>query len=82
MEFPTAWLLPVLRDNLTDTELAAFVKVFLPTAQKLHAHSLAAKDRGEELKAVTYGTLAAQVGLSIWHDKHCMGRGTRRDAHW
>lgn len=34
-EFPRSWLLPVIRDNLSDTELAFFTTYFLPLAAKL-----------------------------------------------
>jgi len=35
LEFPRSWLLPVIRDNVQETELAFFTAYFLPLAAKL-----------------------------------------------
>ncbi|KAG1655520.1 RRP12-like protein [Nymphon striatum] len=52
--FPRSWLLPVLRDNIQETELSYFSSYFVPLAKQIHA-------RGEELKKenkiVEYKTL-------------------------
>ena len=34
-DFPRSWLLPVLRENVINTELAFFVEEFLPLAEKM-----------------------------------------------
>lgn len=34
-EFPRAWLLPVMKDNIKDTELKYFFDVLLPLAAEL-----------------------------------------------
>jgi len=35
LDFPRSWLLPVIRDNVQETELAFFTSYFLPLAVKL-----------------------------------------------
>ena len=36
-EFTNSWLLPILRENISHTELCFFIEYFLPLAQKCHA---------------------------------------------
>ena len=35
LDFPRSWLLPVIRDNVMETELGFFTSYFLPLAARL-----------------------------------------------
>ncbi|RUS76379.1 hypothetical protein EGW08_015859 [Elysia chlorotica] len=60
-EFPRGWLLPVIRDNVTHTELGFFTSYFLPLAAKL-------KKKAEEYadKSVAQSKAYDALQLQIW----------------
>ncbi|XP_064631172.1 RRP12-like protein isoform X2 [Lineus longissimus] len=60
-EFPRGWLLPVLRDNIKETELAFFTSYFLPLSAKLRTRSAALRSEGQIMKAKLYETLQNQI---------------------
>ena len=60
-EFPRSWLLPVLRDNIRETELGFFTSYFLPLAAKLRSRAAVLRDEGQVMKAKLYETLQVQI---------------------
>ncbi|GFR68565.1 ribosomal RNA processing 12 homolog [Elysia marginata] len=60
-EFPRGWLLPVIRDNVTHTELGFFTSYFLPLAAKL-------KKTAEECadKSIAQSKAYDALQLQIW----------------
>lgn len=60
-DFPRSWLVPVIRDNVCNTELQFFTKYFLPLAANLKIKSLELKQNGREVEAKTYDVLQAQL---------------------
>ncbi|XP_074641768.1 RRP12-like protein isoform X2 [Tubulanus polymorphus] len=65
IDFPRSWLLPVLRNNIRNTELAFFISYFLPLAARIRARSTALEqgDRNAESKA--YKTIQYQIWLLL-----------------
>ncbi|XP_077992398.1 RRP12-like protein [Glandiceps talaboti] len=60
-DFPRSWLIPVLRDNIRQTELQFFIKYFLPLASKLKTKSLELLQSGQMVESKTYDILQSQV---------------------
>ena len=60
-EFPTAWLLPVLKSAVSSSQLELFGRQFVPLASHLLAVSERARQEGKGLVATTYQTLYMQV---------------------
>ncbi|KAJ7336526.1 pre-rRNA processing protein [Desmophyllum pertusum] len=48
--FPRSWLLPVLKDNVRDTELKYFFDVMLPLSANLRTKALSLKEEGKPLR--------------------------------
>nr|XP_006820689.1 PREDICTED: RRP12-like protein-like [Saccoglossus kowalevskii] len=59
--FPRSWLLPVLRDNIRETELQFFIQFFLPLAAKLKKKSLEHEQSGRMIESKTYNILQSQI---------------------
>ncbi|XP_041369339.1 RRP12-like protein [Gigantopelta aegis] len=60
LEFPRSWLIPVLRDNIRETELGFFTSYFLPLAAAFRQKALQCPD-GQSVAAKTYDTLQQQI---------------------
>nr|CAG4643695.1 EOG090X00E0 [Lepidurus arcticus] len=60
-DFPRSWLLPVLRENITHTELTYFIDYFLPLAESCRARSVRFAKEGNPVGAKTYDLLQRQV---------------------
>lgn len=60
-DFPRSWLIPVMRDNVANTELQFFTKYFLPLAAKLRTRSLELTEEGKKVEAKTYDVLQSQI---------------------
>ncbi|XP_052226276.1 RRP12-like protein isoform X6 [Dreissena polymorpha] len=61
LDFPRSWLLPVIRDNVQETELGFFTSYFLPLAAKLRLRSLELSDQQNIVASKTYETLQLQI---------------------
>ncbi|XP_052773393.1 RRP12-like protein [Mya arenaria] len=61
LDFPRSWLLPVIRDNVQETELAFFTSYFLPLAAKLRLRSLELADQQNVVASKTYEALQLQM---------------------
>jgi len=59
--FPRSWLLPVLKDNIRDTELKYFFDVMLPLAANLRTKATSLKEAGKLLESKLYDTLQLQI---------------------
>lgn len=59
--FPRSWLLPVLKDNIKDTELKYFFEVLLPLSADLRAKAANLKEAGKLLESKVYDTLQLQI---------------------
>ncbi|XP_061180059.1 RRP12-like protein isoform X1 [Saccostrea echinata] len=59
--FPRSWLLPVIRDNVCNTELGFFTIYFLPLAAKLRQRSLEAESTGNQVVCKSYDALQRQI---------------------
>jgi len=60
-EFPRSWLLPVMRENIQNTELAFFKSYFLPLAAACKARSNQAKREDNLAVAKPYDVLVSQI---------------------
>ncbi|NP_001075884.1 RRP12-like protein [Xenopus tropicalis] len=60
-DFPRSWLVPVIRDNVKNTELGFFTKYFLPLAAKLKNRAADLSQDGRNLEAKIYDTLQWQI---------------------
>nr|CAG4640604.1 EOG090X00E0 [Eulimnadia texana] len=70
-DFPRSWLLPILRENLSHTELAFFVEYFLPLAQSCHSRSLKCRAAKDLIGERTFDLLQRQIwGLLPGFCKH------------
>ena len=65
LDFPRSWLLPVLRENIQNTELSFFIDYFYPLAEscRLRSHRCLNKDdrKGEKI----YSVLEHQIWLLL-----------------
>ncbi|XP_073238782.1 RRP12-like protein isoform X1 [Porites lutea] len=59
--FPRSWLLPVLKDNVKDTELKYFFDVMLPLSANLRTKAISLRDAGKLLESKVYDTLQLQI---------------------
>ncbi|XP_048746321.2 RRP12-like protein isoform X2 [Ostrea edulis] len=59
--FPRSWLIPVIRDNVCDTELGFFTTYFLPLAAKLKQRSLEAVSTDNQVVCKSYDALQRQI---------------------
>ncbi|RDD41937.1 RRP12-like protein [Trichoplax sp. H2] len=59
--FPRSWMIPLLRDNICNTELAYFQDTMLPLAVMMKQKSMEYKNNGHELQATVYKTLFIQI---------------------
>ncbi|KAK3094601.1 hypothetical protein FSP39_003915 [Pinctada imbricata] len=59
--FPRSWILPVIRDNVTNTELGFFVSYFLPLAAKFRQRVVEAQQCSNVVLAKSYESLQLQV---------------------
>ena len=60
-DFPRSWLIPVIRDNVTNTSLAYFNSYFLPLATKLRNQSLEYSYGGRSVEGKSYDALQDQI---------------------
>jgi len=60
-EFKSSWLLPVLRDNIKNTELGFFSEYFLPLAAKCLDRSIKSGQMGDKVGQKTYEVLTYQI---------------------
>ena len=60
-EFRSSWLLPVLRENIKNTELAFFSEYFLPLAAKCFDRSHACAAQQDLIGQKAYEALTYQV---------------------
>nr|CAG4645337.1 EOG090X00E0 [Lynceus sp. MCZ IZ 141354] len=60
-EFKNSYLLPILRENITNTELQYFIDYFLPLAQNLHLKSSNCFKSNDTVGAKTYDLLQKQI---------------------
>uniref|UniRef100_A0A8W8IIZ2 RRP12 HEAT domain-containing protein n=1 Tax=Magallana gigas TaxID=29159 RepID=A0A8W8IIZ2_MAGGI len=58
--FPHGWLIPVIRNNVGNTELGFFTTYFLPLAAKLKERSLEAKSTGNQVVCKSYDALQSE----------------------
>ncbi|GAA6107350.1 RRP12-like protein [Tachysurus ichikawai] len=61
LEFPRSWLIPVIRDNVKNTQLAYFSSYFLPLASTLKHRAKELEKTGQKLVAKVYHTLQLQI---------------------
>lgn len=61
LEFPRSWLVPVIRDNVKNTQLAFFSSYFLPLAATLRQKAEQLEQTGQGLQAKVYQTLQLQI---------------------
>ncbi|CAG5119515.1 unnamed protein product [Candidula unifasciata] len=61
LEFPRAWLLPVIRDNITHTELGFFTSYFLPLAARFKNIAEVSARNNQIAKSKAYETLQLQI---------------------
>ncbi|KAL5020867.1 hypothetical protein ScPMuIL_000022 [Solemya velum] len=59
--FPRSWLLPLLRDNIQETELDFFTSYFLPLAARLRQRAQQLVKEENLALAETYDTLQSQI---------------------
>lgn len=59
--FPRSWLLPVLKDNVKDTELKYFFDVMLPLSANLRTKAISLREAGKLLESKVYDTLQLQI---------------------
>ncbi|XP_022336615.2 RRP12-like protein isoform X1 [Crassostrea virginica] len=59
--FPRSWLIPVIRDNVGNTELGFYTTYFLPLAAKLKKRSLEAESTGNQVVSKSYEALQRQI---------------------
>lgn len=56
-----SWMLPLLRDNISHTELSHFVSYFLPIAFQLETTSESLRQKGDTTNASILATLQDQI---------------------
>ncbi|UJR27399.1 hypothetical protein I4U23_008689 [Adineta vaga] len=61
VQLEQSWLLPLLRDNITHTELAHFVSYFLPIAFQLQTTADNLREKGDSTNATVLSTLQDQL---------------------
>ncbi|XP_060581938.1 RRP12-like protein [Ruditapes philippinarum] len=61
LDFPRSWLLPVIRDNVQETDLSFFTSYFLPLAAKLRQRALELSDQQNIVASKTYEALQLQI---------------------
>lgn len=61
LDFPRSWLIPVIRDNVKNTQLAYFASYFLPLASVLKQRADEMEKSGQKLVANVYQTLQLQI---------------------
>ncbi|KAK3582767.1 hypothetical protein CHS0354_015294 [Potamilus streckersoni] len=61
LDFPRSWLLPVLHDNIMETELDFFISYFLPLAARLRQITVQYSREENIVAAKTYETLQLQI---------------------
>ena len=61
LEFKSSWLLPILRENIRNTQLAFFTDYFLPLAARCQARSSQAGQAGDNIAQKTYEVLVYQI---------------------
>ena len=69
-EFRSSWLLPVLRENIKNTELAFFSEYFLPLAAKCFDRSHACAAQQDLIGQKAYEALTYQV--TNQSQQHCL----------
>ena len=60
-DFPRSWLLPVLRENIQNTELSFFIEYFLPLAEKCRLKSHKCINLDDKIGCKTYEVLEYQI---------------------
>ncbi len=60
-DFPRSWLLPVLRDNVANTELSFFIDYFYPLAEKCRLRSQKCLNFDDKIGKKIYETLDFQI---------------------
>jgi len=60
-EFKSSWLLPVLRENIRNTELGFFSEYFLPLAAKCLNRSVMSGENGDKVGQKTYEVVTYQI---------------------
>lgn len=61
LDFPRSWLIPAIRDNVKNTQLAFFTSHFLPLAMTLRQKAEQLEQAGQKLEAKVYQTLQMQI---------------------
>ncbi|EDO48743.1 predicted protein [Nematostella vectensis] len=59
--FPRSWLLPILKDNIKDTQLKYFFDEMLPLAADLRAKAVTFTQAGKDLESKVFDTLQLQI---------------------
>nr|SVE74005.1 EOG090X00E0 [Daphnia barbata] len=60
-DFPNSWLLPILRENIQNTELAFFIEYFLPLAQTCRSRVSQCKDDQDRVGFRVFDLLQRQM---------------------
>ena len=60
-EFPRSWLLPVLRENIQNANLAFFKTYFLPMAMACQARAAKAENENDKIGQKSYEMLVSQI---------------------
>jgi len=60
-QFPNAWLLPVMKDSIENSELQFFISHFLPLALQVRQKSLYHREANNDLEAKVFETLFTQI---------------------
>nr|SVE70243.1 EOG090X00E0 [Daphnia similis]SVE70867.1 EOG090X00E0 [Daphnia similis]SVE71498.1 EOG090X00E0 [Daphnia similis]SVE72131.1 EOG090X00E0 [Daphnia similis] len=60
-EFPYSWLLPILRENIQNTELGFFIEYFLPLAQTCHSRVPKCKEDQDRVGFRVFDLLQRQM---------------------
>nr|SVE78053.1 EOG090X00E0 [Daphnia lumholtzi] len=60
-EFPYSWLLPILRENIQNTQLGFFIEYFLPLAQTCHSRIPKCKEEEDRVGFRVFDLLQRQM---------------------
>jgi len=60
-EFKTSWIIPVMRDNISKTELSFFIQYLLPLASKCLERSIRCEEQKDTIGHKTYQVLNYQI---------------------
>ena len=60
-DYPRSWMLPILKDNIEKTELAYFINVMLPLANKLKSRAIEFLNKKQIIQFKIFDNLVNQI---------------------